>query len=889
VDSQTGTVVIDNTALLAAPSATIGPKVFIVGSYFIIVYWAAAAALKYIAIPVGAPDKPTAPVTIATGNSITSPFDGATVPSGNLYISFPGSVTVRTFWITPQLVLSGIVNTIASAAPTSISMTIDTVNANVWVTWFDTNLLNIQAYDYNLANVVTAFAVGGPSSVVNIATVANAGVLTIFYEKSNTYSYTPNAPATPNNASNFIATVSYTVAGAISGPTTVFMRGVGLASKAFIHPYNNTTYVMVAYGGLMQPTYFLVDKSANIVCRLAASNGGGYTQASNLPAVSINGSSVQISYLYKDLTTSVNKGTNVPQGFQVAGIYSQLGINLATFNFLTSGMVTAELGGSLHLAGGQLYQFDGTKPVEHGFHVFPEDIGTTTSVNGGSMTSDTYYYVATYEWTDGQGILHRSAPSVPVKMAVPAGSSTNSVTINVPMLRLTAKTANNPPRIVVYRWSATNPVYYQINSPITTYPNNPAVDSVQIVDTLAQTGNVSIIGNAILYTTGGVIEHTAAPAVTSMCAYGTRLFAIDAEDQNLLWYSKQVISNVPVEMSDLLTLYVPPTISATGSTGPMRCLSALDDKLIIFKSGAIYYITGVGPDNTGANNDFSNPQFVTSTVGCANQNSIVFTPEGLMFQSDKGIWLLGRDLNTSYVGAPVEAYNSIPVVSANAMPGTNQVRFRLSNGVTLMYDYYFKQWGTFVGISGVSSTIYQGLETVITAPRIVSPPSQTPYTLPSQVYQETPGKYLDGSSPVLMSFQTGWMSMAGIQGYERFYQLLVLGNYLSPFKLNVQFAYDYISAINQSTLVSPLSPGSIFGLAPGPMGSESPFGGNPSPFKARIFPKIQKCETFQITVNELFDSSLGNVPGAGLTLSGLQMLAGVKKGSRITSASRSFG
>ena len=133
----------------------------------------------------------------------------------------------------------------------------------------------------------------------------------------------------------------------------------------------------------------------------------------------------------------------------------------------------------------------------------------------------------------------------------------------------------------------------------------------------------------------------------------------------------------------------------------------------------------------------------------------MFQPQGLMFQSDKGIWLLGRDLSTQYIGAPVEAYNDNTVVAAINVPGTNQVRFTLDNGITLMYDYYVGQWATFNNIPAISSTLYQSLHTYINAN--------------GQVFQENEGSYLDGSKPVLMSFQTSWIHLAGVQGYERFY------------------------------------------------------------------------------------------------------------------------
>lgn len=513
--------------------------------------------------------------------------------------------------------------------------------------------------------------------------------------------------------------------------------------------------------------------------------------------------------------------------------------------------------------------YDGVKPVEQGFHVWPENVAFETDTTGGLITAGTYNYVFTYEWTDNQGNLHRSAPSIPLTVVTSGGTSTN--TLYVPTLRLTYKTDPNPVRIVGYRWSVAQQVYYQFTSITSPIVNDPTVDFVVITDTLS---DAAILGQTLLYTTGGVIENIAPPAATASTLFKNRLFIVDAEDRNLLWYSKQVIEGVPVEMSDLLTLYVAPTSGSQGSTGPITALSALDDKLIVFKRNAIYYITGIGPDNTGASNDFTDPVFITSAVGCPNPNSIVLMPQGLMFQSDKGIWLLGRDLSTQYIGAPVESYNDQVVKSATAIPGTNQIRFTVDAGVTLMYDYYYQQWGTFTNVRAISSTLYEGLQTYLNEF--------------GAVFQEAPGTYVDGSTPVLMSFTTGWMNLAGLQGYERFYFMYLLGTYITPFKLNVQMAYDYNSNTRHNTLVTPDNYSPNWG-GDALWGSSSPWGGPGNVFEARVFPKIQKCESFQIAINEVYDSSYGIAAGQGLTLSGMNLVVGAKRAFRTQKASQSFG
>jgi hypothetical protein len=54
------------------------------------------------------------------------------------------------------------------------------------------------------------------------------------------------------------------------------------------------------------------------------------------------------------------------------------------------------------------------------------------------------------------------------------------------------------------------------------------------------------------------------------------------------------------------------------------------------------------------------------------------------------------------------------------------------------------------------------------------------------VLQETPGVYLDNGNPVLMSFLTGFIQLAGISGYQRIYEIQLLGQYVTPHLLQVQ-------------------------------------------------------------------------------------------------------
>lgn len=867
-DSTTGQTITTPTVIPAAGGAIQGaPKVFIVGQYFFILISnliSAVNRIQYMTIPLTQPDFVPVGVDITTQYTpaTTVAFDAYVANNGTIYIAWNGSDgggAIRVTSISSTLTQS---NTVVFAGRVATLMSVFSYNTTtatpvIYVSFYN----SATSTGYALAVTSTLSTIFAPvqfiasGTVLNLTSTANSKGLNVFYEVQTAYSYGATT------YTNLITKNTISAAGSV-GTLSVMQRSVGLASKAFY--VGTKSYMLGVYQSVYQPSYFLLNDSGGVVAKVAYSNGAGYL-TTGLPNALVDSSgNYRVAYLYKTQITPVNK----TQGSSVAGIYAQIGVNLASFDISVSAISSAEIGNNLHVTGGMLWAFDGAQPVEQNFHLWPDNILLTGSGAGGVMTAQQYFYAVTYEWSDNQGNIHQSAPSVPA--TVTTAGATSSVTLNINTLRLTYKTAQ-PVKIVIWRWSAAQQTYYQVTSVSSPTYNSTTTDSISYVDTVADS---SIIGNRILYTTGGVAEDIGPPAALALTIYKSRLWMVDAEDTNLLWFSKQVIESTPVEMSDLFTYYVPPSTGAQGPTGGVTAISVLDDKLIIFKKNAIYYVTGNGPDNTGANNDLSEPIFVTGTAGCTNPQSIVMTPNGLMYQSDKGVWLLGRNLQTQYIGADVESYNADTVLSAVTVPGTNQVRFTLDSGFTLMYDYYFNQWGTFTNVPAISSALFQDLHTYLDT-----------Y---GRVLQETPGIYIDNGSPVLMKFTTSWLAMGGLQGFERAYQLFFLGTFYTPHKLTVTIAYDYNPSPLQSTLITASNYSAPWG-GDESWGSGSAWGGQSPVEQWRLFLQKQKTQAIQVTVQESFDSSYGTVPGLGLSLSGMTLLYGLKSNIIKLPASQSVG
>lgn len=860
IDANSGQALVQPTQIISSfGTVSYMAKAFAVGSKFAVVFPSVAsgsAKLQYILFDqnninsVSAIRDVTASYQPSTIGS-TGSFDGV-VASNTLFLGWnsnaAGGVKVTSF---DSTFTQGTVSAISSVSTINyISMCADTSSQGALTVWASYNTGTAASAIYTTAFddhqiLKGATTAAGSFLASAISNWSIYGRCYTYVETPLTYSYDATIPDRQINMILSEPGFGSTVLSSLG-------NSIGLASKPFL--VGSQAFFLANHYSTYQPSYFLVNSMCGFVGRLAYGNSGMVYQTatatsfvasnvqSNPPSVFTIGSSYGFPYLVKTNITSVNKGTNLSSTTQVAGIYSQVGINAARFTFDQTKTYTSEAASNLHLSGGHLWMYDGNYPVEHGFNLYPENLEAFPSAASGNMASQAYFYIAIYKWVDRAGNIHKSAPSIPYSFNL-VGST--SVSVWVPTLRLTNK-IQTPPTVAIYRWSQNQQVYYKVAEVTPTSINGlfgagsfSVVNAYQFTDTFSDN---QILGNEALYTNGGVVENIAAPATSALVQFDSRIWLIDSEDPNVLWYSQPIVENTPVEFSDLLTYFVPQNLASQTSTGPIRAIGAMDDKLIVFKKNSIFYINGTGPDLTGANSQYSQPIFIAGSIGCTNQASIVLIPNGLMFQSDKGIWLLGRDLSVSYVGKDVQSYNASTITSAQLIPGTNQVRFVLDSGIVLMYDYLVQQWGTF-NISAKSSCVFGNLHTLLDSN--------------NNVIQESIGTYSDVGGPVVQSWQTGWINLAGLSGYQRSYRMYVLGQFKSPHTYTMGIGYDYDAGVHQLATVNPMNV----------------VGSGTSVEQWQINFAQQQCESFQLTFTEVSSQSAG----AGLTISGINLVYGGKK------------
>lgn len=341
----------------------------------------------------------------------------------------------------------------------------------------------------------------------------------------------------------------------------------------------------------------------------------------------------------------------------------------------------AQLGGVGFVSGSTPRVWDGQSVVPAAFAMAPEAPSLTAVA--GPLTG-AYSVVIVLEYTDGNGNIQVSPPSVPAAIVLVAQSISIALTFSV--------LPDAPVRCKIFRTLAGGSEYYL---------SIVFVVSGTTASVLDSGADVSLAARELLYTTGGVLESELAPPLSYLVAHRNRLFGVAADDAKLVRFTKETAAPLLPQWHSALTFRV------DNDGGDVVALASMDDKLLIFQKNQICAITGQGPDNLDTpSTRFPLPEVVARGVGVDrdNRSSVAVTPAGIVFRHATGIYLLSRDLQVAPIGLPVQrTLGDFDVRSARYIPSRHQVWFFVAFSgfvdppTILVWDVRYNRWSTFVG------------------------------------------------------------------------------------------------------------------------------------------------------------------------------------------------
>lgn len=720
---------------------------------------------------------------------------------------------------------------------------------------------NLLLYDIsgNIRYLATDFNLVSTIAVANWQTISNIERIGGMFDEDTSTWQVMTQQTNANVNKNLIYKGKLTFSGTTTSPTA-YQRGMTLASDMI--KVGTTYYWWGLHESDIQPTYFLFSDTGNDIAVVS----GKHLQGNAGSANSVNHISRFVTHfpMGKRNTLQLEDGV----------LFSNQGIALLEVCFENCHQANiAQLGKTGIVTGALTQSFDGQQVVEHGFSIFPETLSASQSGASG-LADGTYQFVATYSWTDANGDVHESAPSLPISFTVTGGP--RNVTVDVPTNRLTTKAG-----VVVnlYRTTAGGSVFYKTTPSSTGFTfNDNTVDTVSIVD---DTADATLTGNPQLYTTGGALENIAPPVASVTTQHKQRMFLAGAPEQpSRLYFSKVYIPGEGLHFSELQALDV-----ELGVGGAITALASLDDSLVVFKRNSIYIVDGLGPDRAGNQNDYQ-ARKINTDVGCRFPQSIVNTPIGVMFKSEKGIYLLDRQQSVRYIGQPVEDFNDSQINAATLHADENHVRFVTSGNEVLYYNYFHDAWSVFTGYNA-------------TAGMILSTTGVFYHANSSGLLFKATNSFLDNGANIRMKIRTGWMNFATPLQTKRVRQVALLGQRLEDHRITWKFYHDYSDVVTEKLSFLVTSGDARYGVAPTwgqssyygidannwgdnyNWGSDSFWGGNSNDVMA-FRHKVKQQKTQSISF-ELTDDSY-NSSGPAFTLVGFQLEFAVKQGLKMTQA-----
>lgn len=612
------------------------------------------------------------------------------------------------------------------------------------------------------------------------------------------------------------------ISGSIGSAADKKWRGLRPQSQCFF--YSGLAHIVVSHELPLQTDYYLmgVDSSANayILARNVVGQGGGQNadqRPGHLPRMQQYNSSPS-KWVWAASDRATLEVANEAAKDTADEVFADYGIRQVVYDPSAARRYSwVQAGRTTYFVGGILWQYDGFEAHEQGFFTYNEganyypgyssqpQLKLSASNGSGSMESNRdYNYRFHWETTNKQRERFRGAG---ISNSVSLGSSDDTVTIDylggggvagsgfiglltnrsTPVAAVLSRSeadADIQGGAPLYRCLDANPSSGDGGTTNNTWMS----DSDYTVEDWYT--DATLIDNELDYQ-NSELDHIHPEAATIIAqGNGRVLLGGLAYNTSRVLLSKLQSPGYGLEFHDGLVVDLPQ------EGGAVTGLAVLDDKFVAFKGRAIFAWSG-SVTNTGRGT-FTTPTLITTDVGCINARSVVRIPEGVMFASAKGIYILTRGLTVEYIGAPVEAYNSTltNITAATVVPDQGEVRFLHSSGSMLVYHYRTPDpatgqlglWSRNTGLTGTAAVVASigGTDTYVIL--------QSDGT----VLYEDSSAVQDDATDIIMTMELPWIYLAGPAAFHRYRAAHILGEWLADHDLNVDIKYDYTGSYSET-------------------------------------------------------------------------------------------
>lgn len=562
------------------------------------------------------------------------------------------------------------------------------------------------------------------------------------------------------------------------------------------------------------------------------------------------------------------------------------------------------------ISAGYVQAFDGSTLAEDTLFARPDVYRCYSTTGSGSVqpitgsgvpagiTQTRFYFRAVFVVRDANGQEHRTGPSRPFFCDIDQANANQTITAVLTQPGLTHWRLDRGVQIVCQLYAAealaddavgdSNPTegtallfsdsggpYHLIKE--TSISPGAASISLSWDGTEPATTKASMSARKLLYTDGGVLAAESPPALRDLVKLPDRIVGISAENPYEILSTKRQSFGISPEWNGNLSTILSPTIKFVA-------LANMDDKTIAFSDKNVYFIPVGSVDNTGQG-ALPPPQLIPSDTGCVNKRSVVEGTFGVIFQGRRGFYLLDRGLNLRYIGGPVEdTLVGRTINSAVLVPGEHVVRWTAEPGDSneygecFEYNYVVDAWSTPFERKAVSAALVGG--TYWYCKNTTNGWRSFEENDASVTDYADAGTGANGSNQIdnKLVYETPWIKLSGMQGYQRVQEVSVLGIYRDAggntdllgattggLQVELGFDYDptYIDAYTWN------------------ISDDNHTKGDPFSIQCRPSQGYGKCSAIRVKVTELpsQDQTHFEAWGEGYWLSDITLLVGVSGGS----------